>query len=313
MRIATGPLSRCLSILIYHRVIAEPDPLLPGLVCARDFDWHLAVLGRWFKPLALAEAIARLHSGTLPARAACVTFDDGYEDNVTVALPILRRHGIPATFFVATGFLNSGRMWNDTIIDTVRLARGGALDARRIGLDVLPISTLQERRAAVGRLISALKYLPLDERLEHAETLRARAEVELGDGLMMTRDQLRALRGHGMEVGAHTVNHPILAKLDEEAAFAEIRNSKTELEAVTGSPVRLFAYPNGKPGRDYRSEHVDMVRRLGFAGAVSTAMGVGIRSSDCYQLPRFTPWDRTPTRFLLRLLRNTFRTSALRV
>jgi hypothetical protein len=77
--------------------------------------------------------------------------------------------------------------------------------------------------------------------------------------------------------------------------------------------VRLFAYPNGKPGRDYSREHVDMVRELGFEAAVSTAWGVGHAASDPYQLPRFTPWDKTPGRFALRLLHNTFRTGAERV
>src|SRR5687768_16576249 len=107
-----GPWSRCLSILIYHRVIPEPDPLLPDEICARQFDWHLALLGRWFRVLALAEAVAQLRDGTLPARAACVTFDDGYADNVSAALPLLRKHGMPATFFLATAYLVGGRMWN---------------------------------------------------------------------------------------------------------------------------------------------------------------------------------------------------------
>src|SRR6267143_1774593 len=130
-----GPFSRCLSILIYHRVIAEADPLVPGEVCAREFDWQLTVLGRWFRVLPLLEAVARLRNGELPVRAACVTFDDGYADNVTTALPILRRHGVPATFFLATAFINGGRMWNDTVIETVRRAPGNALDARPVGLD----------------------------------------------------------------------------------------------------------------------------------------------------------------------------------
>src|SRR5690242_15121760 len=108
-----GLFSRCLSILVYHRVVAEPDPLVPEQVCAREFDLQLTVLGRWFTVLSLREAAARLRSGTLPMRSACVTFDDGYADNATIALPILRRRGVPATFFLATGFIDGGRMWND--------------------------------------------------------------------------------------------------------------------------------------------------------------------------------------------------------
>jgi len=308
-----GPFSRCLSILIYHRVIAEPDPLLSGEVCAKEFDWQLRVLGRWFRVLPLGEAVARLRDGTLPVRAACVTFDDGYADNVTAALPILRRHGLPATFFLATAFIDGGRMWNDTVIETVRRAPGNTLDARSVGLDTLGIATPDLRRRVIDRLLAALKYLPMEERQRRAGELSAAAACELPSGLMMTTEQVRQLHRSGMQIGAHTVNHPILAKLDPERAGNEIRESRAWLEAITGASVNLFAYPNGKPGLDYRREHVDMVKDLGFEAAVSTARGVAQAASDPFQLPRFTPWDRTPGKFLLRLMQTTFHTGAERV
>ena len=306
-----GPFSRCLSILIYHRVVPEPDPLVPDQVCAKEFDWQLGVLGRWFRVLPLREAAARLRDGTLPVRSACVTFDDGYRDNVEVALPILRRHGMPATFFLATSFLNGGRMWNDSVIETVRRAQGDTLDARCIGLDTLSISTIELKRRAIERALAALKYLPLDERQRRVEELGG--AHELPSDLMMTAGHAQQLHANAMEIGAHTVTHPILARLNPERAGKEIRDSKTRLEAITGAPVTLFAYPNGKPGDDYLAEHVGMVRTLGFEAAVSTAWGVAHAASDPFQLPRFTPWDRTPGKFLLRLMHNTFRTRAERV
>ena len=305
-----GPFSHCLSILIYHRVVPEPDPLVPEQVCAKEFDWQLAVLGRWFTVLPLREAVARLRGGTLPVRSACVTFDDGYADNVAVALPILRRRGVPATFFLATGFINGGRMWNDSVIETFRRAQGDTLDARCIGLDALSISTIDLRRRAIERVLAALKYLPLEERQRHVEELGAETSHELPSDLMMTAEQVRHLHASDMEIGAHTVTHPILAGLNPEHAGNEIRDSKSRLEAITGAPITLFAYPNGKPGRDYCREHVGMVRELGFEAAVSTAWGVAHAASDPFQLPRFTPWDRTPGKFLLRLFHNTFRTGA---
>ena len=308
-----GPFSHCLSILIYHRVISEADPLVAAEVCAREFDWQLKVLRHWFRVLPLSEAVVRLRNGTLPMRAACVTFDDGYADNVTVALPILKKWGMPATFFLATGYIDGGRMWNDTVIETVRRAPGATLDARPVGLDSLDIATLDLRRRAIGRLLAALKYLPMEERKRHADELSAAANCGLPTGLMMTTEGVRQLYESGMEIGAHTVNHPILAKLDPYLARIEIRDSKSRLEAITGSSVRLFAYPNGKPGLDYRQEHVELVKELGFEAAVSTAWGVAHAGSDPYQLPRFTPWDRTPGSFLLRLMHNTFRTGAERV
>lgn len=308
-----GPFSRRLTILIYHRVIAEPDPLVPDQVYAREFDWQLTVLGRWFTVLPLPETVARLREGTLPVRAACVTFDDGYADNVTAALPILRRHGVPATFFLATAFIDGGRMWNDTVIETVRRAPGNMLDARPVGLDTLDIATPDLRRRVIDRLLAALKYLPMEERQQRADDLSSATACELPSSLMMTTEQVRQLHNSGMEIGAHTVNHPILANLDSERAGNEIRESKVRLEAITGSSVSLFAYPNGKPGLDYYREHVDMVKKLGFEAAVSTARGVAHAASDPFQLPRFTPWDRTPGKFLLRLMQNTFHTRAERV
>lgn len=308
-----GPFSRRISILIYHRVITEPDPLVSGEVCTREFDWQMAVLSRWFKVLPLMEALARLRDGTLPVRAACVTFDDGYADNASTALPILLRHGVPATFFLATAFINGGRMWNDTVIETVRRAPGHTLDARPAGLDSLDIATPNLRRRVIDKLLADLKYLPMEERQRRANALSATIACELPSGLMMTTDQVRQLHKSGMEIGAHTVNHPILAKLDPARAGNEIRESKAWIEAITGSSVSLFAYPNGKPGRDYCREHVDLVKELGFEAAVSTARGVAHAASDLFQLPRFTPWDRSPGKFLFRLMQNTFYTGAEQV
>jgi len=308
-----GPLSRCLSILVYHRVVAQPDPLLPDQVCASEFDWQLAVLDRWFTVLPLREAATRLRGGTLPIRSACVTFDDGYADNFAVALPILRRRRVPATFFLATGFIDGGRMWNDSVIETIRRAQGDTLDARCVGLGTLSISTIGLRRQAIERLLAALKYLPLEERQRRAEELGAETARSLPFDLMMTAEQVRHLCASDMEIGAHTVTHPILTQLNSERANSEIRDSKRRLEAITGNSVTLFAYPNGKPGRDYRQAHVGMVKRLGFEAAVTTAWGVAHAASDPFQLPRFTPWDRTPGKFILRLFQNTFRTKAEQV
>jgi peptidoglycan/xylan/chitin deacetylase (PgdA/CDA1 family) len=114
--------------------------------------------------------------------------------------------------------------------------------------------------------------------------------------------QIKRLHNEGMEIGGHTVTHPILALLDEEEARAEILGGKRQLEDITGAPVSLFAYPNGKPDQDYSLRDVELVKKAGFAAAVSTMSGVANRSSDLFQLPRFGPWDKNPHRLGLRLL-----------
>jgi peptidoglycan/xylan/chitin deacetylase (PgdA/CDA1 family) len=121
---------------------------------------------------------------------------------------------------------------------------------------------------------------------------------------MMRSDQVRNLRRAGMQIGAHTVSHPILARLDEAQARDEIETGKGQLEDLLGERVTLFAYPNGKPGEDYRPDNVALVRAAGFRAAFSTAWGSAHRHTDVFQVPRFTPWDRSRLRFGLRMAHN---------
>lgn len=295
-----------LSVLIFHRVLPEVDPLFPSELDAAGFRMVCSWVRRWFNVLPADEAVARLRVGTLPARAAVLSFDDGYADNHDVAMPILRELGLPCIFFVATGFLDGGRMWNDTVIESVRRTRLPrlALDDLVPGAGTLPCATIEERRAAVAALIGRVKYLEPALRLATVDAIARRAEVDPPRDLMMTSAQVRGLRAGGMGVGAHTVSHPILAVLPAEQARQEIAQSKARLETLLGEPVRLFAYPNGKPGEDYRRETVDLVREAGFDAAFSTAWGSAGPGADPHQLPRFTPWERTPVRFGLRMLHN---------
>ena len=297
------------SILIYHRVLRAPDPIFPEEVDAPAFEAQMRTLAGHCNVLPLAEAVERLRSGSLPPRAACVTFDDGYADNAEIALPILRRLGINATFFVATGFLDGGRMFNDTIIESVRRAAGEVLDLSALGLGCHSLESYPRRRAAISALLSQIKYRPLAERCAIAEQVADAAQVRLPDDLMMRSAQVKQLHDAGMAIGGHTVQHSILAQVDRDAARIDIGEGKARLESIIGAPVTLFAYPNGRPRQDYAAEHVQLVKELGFAAAVSTAWGVATAHSDFYQLPRFTPWDRSPTRFALRMLQNTLRTA----
>ena len=293
-----------LSILIYHRVLPEPDALLPGEPDASGFRWQMRLLKRHFNPLPLDEAVVRLRDGTLPARAVCVTFDDGYADNAVVALPILQEEGVQATFFIAVGYLDGGCMFNDAVIETVRQLPPGQFDLRQEGAYVRHINSDADRVALYRDVIRNLKYLPPDERSAGARVLADRFGVRLPTNLMMTTEQLRGIVAAGMVVGGHTLSHPILTRVDRRTAQREMRDGKERLEELLGQPVKLFAYPNGRPGQDYGPEHVAMTRACGFDAAVSTAWGAAHRGTDPFQLPRFTPWDKTPRRFALRLARN---------
>lgn len=293
-----------LAILIFHQVLHRPDPMRPDAPDAELFARQLDTLIQHFRVLPLIDAIKRLHDGSLPARAASITFDDGYADNIEVALPLLQRRQLHATFFVASGFLDGDCMWNDRIIEAVRDAPGEQLDLTGIGLGAHLLTGWEQRWRTAEALIGALKYLPAAERKERVASLAAACRSNRKPGLMMTRAQLRSLGAAGMDIGGHTVNHPILAATDPKSARAEISRGREELEELLSRRIDLFAYPNGRPGRDYASEHARLVRELGFKAAVSTAWGAARSGHDLYQLPRFTPWDKTPLRFVLRLFRN---------
>lgn len=305
--LAPGGARARLSILIFHRVLPLADELFPGEVDAERFDRICHWMGHWFNVMPLDHAAACLKTGTLPSRALAITFDDGYADNHDVALPILRKHGLTATFFVSTGFLDGGRMWNDSLIELVRHARGPILDLSGVpllGLEALDIGTVQAKRQTVHRLLKAAKYLSPVQRADAVQQATQLGNAELPRNLMMRLDQVRKLHQSGMQVGAHTVTHPILTTLQDAAAEAEMRESRRCLEAATGAPVKLFAYPNGRPGEDFGPRDVTLARECGFQAAVTTAPGASNLMTDLFQLPRYTPWKQDRSRFAMQLAAN---------
>ncbi len=292
-----------LSVFYFHRALAEPDPLLPYEPDARMFDRMLGWIGAQFRVLDPLEACDRLYAGTLPARPAVITFDDGYRDNYTVALPILQRHRMQAAFFVATGFLEGGAMFNDRVIEAVRRCEAGALPIPG-GTAMLPTGDAGQRRAAIEAILSAIKHLPPDERRLRVLEVERAAGVTEPAGTMMHADEVTALHRAGMRVGGHTRTHPILLALDDAAARQEIGGGLDDLAAILGERPQLFAYPNGKPGGDFDERHAAMVAHAGVRYAFTTRAGAATRATQPCMLPRFTPWDRDRWRFGLRAWRN---------
>lgn len=293
-----------LSIFIFHRVLPQADPLLPFEPSAEEFDWMVRFISRTFTVLPLSEAARRLKTGALPPAAATITFDDGYADNLEVAWPILKRYKVPATFFIATSFLEGGRMWNDDVIEAFRLSRKDELDLSEFDLGTHRVDNPASRVKGYETVLGKLKYFEHRLRSEIAGEVANRCAVPKQAELMMTHRQLRLLHDEGAEIGAHTRTHPILERLDDTAALQEIESGRQELEALIGTAVRVFAYPNGVPGRDCSARHAAMVRQAGFEAAVSTRQACATTSSDIFQLPRFTPWDRTPLKFAMRSMMN---------
>jgi peptidoglycan/xylan/chitin deacetylase (PgdA/CDA1 family) len=291
---------RKLIILIYHRVLSEFDYINPQQLGVAKFDWQMALLSARFNVLPLAEALECIESDSLPPRAVCITFDDGYADNYLNALPILQKYGLPATFFVVSGLVGKDRLWNDDIVESVRCFSDKILDLDFLSLGRHPVETQEQKFNVANKLMKTIKYLPDGQRNHICRELSSLIP-NLPGSLMLTAEQIKKLSDFGMEIGSHSVTHPILKGLPLENWQSEILDSKLELERITGRPVRFFAFPNGKVEDDYTYEQSRFVKECGYSAALSTDWGCVTKKSDKWMLPRFTPWDNTPNRFLLRM------------
>ena len=296
-----------LSVLGYHRVLQRHDPLFPSVPTVDEFERSMRWVKATFNVVPLDEGIRGLQTGKLPPRALAITFDDGYANNATLAVPVLARLGLHATFFIATGYLDGGRMFNDTVVEAVRAAPEGELDLGSLGLGSYAVATEQERLRTISSILGAIKYRSVAQRVAIAERIAEHTGAVLPADLMMTSDQVAGIARQGFALGGHTVTHPILACLPESEAQREIALGRRQVTEIAGRVVDIFAYPNGAPGRDYTVETVRLVREAGFTGAVSSSPGAARPGSDPLQVPRFTPWDRGKLRFAARMWNNAVR------
>ena len=258
------------------------------------------LLALYFNVLPLPKAVNLLKQGKLPSRAVSIIFDDGYADNYTNALPILQKYNLHATFFIASGYLDGGRMWNDTIIETIRVLEKPELDLEAIHLGKFDISTPDKKVLVVNEVLQKLKHLAPEVRQEYSDYIKEQAHAA-SEPLMMTTEQLKALHKSGMEIGGHTVTHPIMAKLTDDQVKNEILVNKNTLEQILETKLRCFAYPNGKYYLDFLPTQIELVKACGYELAVTTEWGVADRNTDLWQLPRFTPWDNSPLKFIARM------------
>jgi peptidoglycan/xylan/chitin deacetylase (PgdA/CDA1 family) len=218
------------------------------------------------------------------------------------AAPILAQHRLPATIFLATGYIGTPDVpWFDDVALAFKLSRRRdlALPGRR----TLAFETEGDRLAALDLAMGWLKTLPDDERRQAVEQLVADLQPR-GPGrpkrVMLSWEEVDALRGLGFSIGAHTVTHPFLSRATPERARDEIQGSKDAIERALRVPVRAFAYPNGG-SQDYDSTTVRLVRESGFTCAVTTRRGLNGPAMSAFELRRGGPWeDHLPT-FALKL------------
>lgn len=265
---ATGLLQRhergqrdALTVLCYHRVLPQParaayhDADL--VVTPEAFGQHCAFLAAHFKVLPLGEAMARWQKGErFPRPLLSITFDDGYRDNAVYALPVLRAHGLRATFFVIAGLVDSRELpWYDTA--------GAAL--QQLGV------------AGVKQEIARAKQLAPAERAQWVEKLREEAGLlqEHAENGIMSSAELRAIAAAEHEIGAHSLTHPILTQCDDRALEEETLHARDLLRSITGQEVAGFCYPNG----DHDARVVAALQRAGYGYGGSMVPGLNQRDA----------------------------------
>jgi peptidoglycan/xylan/chitin deacetylase (PgdA/CDA1 family) len=301
-------------VLMYHRVAALPSEPWSLSVSPAHFAEQMDALERRATPISLRRLSSALRGGAVPDRSVVVTFDDGYADNYLNALPVLERHAIPATVFLATGFVGGDReFWWDRL-DRILLSPGslppllrvraeGKLHEWDLGADAeytdaaahmhrewragAPPPT--RRHAAYRELWDLMSRLSPKERdtvVEQLDEWCGLAPEARATHRALTWDETAALaRSPLVEIGAHTVTHPALSALPRNAQRLEIVEGKKRLEGALGRRVTSFAYPFGTKAH-YTEETVALVADAGLESACSNFAALVGGETDPRQLPR---------------------------
>jgi peptidoglycan/xylan/chitin deacetylase (PgdA/CDA1 family) len=305
---------------MYHR-IATPDVDPWGLsVSPERFAAHVQALRAHRKILSMDAFVARLRSRDLPLDAVALTFDDGYSDNLCQAKPILEAAGVPATVFLTTSRIGTGKeFWWDELARMVLpraepLSGNMIVDANHVQIDLPPIDLAMEprvswrawdrpvtaREATYQRLWGALQSCTQDRREAAMAQLRCffGATHPKPEDLPMCAADVRKLVSNRISVGAHGCTHQLLTSLLPAARIDEIQRSRLEAEALSDLPVTGFTYPHG----DRDAETIDMVRRAGYRWACSTCEAIvdPLRANP-HDLPRLAVGDWRAKTLLIRL------------
>lgn len=313
-------------VLLYHRVTKLPhDPHLSA-VTPEHFEEQLQAQRRHFLVVSLGEVTDGLQHGGRLGPVIAITFDDGYADNAESTLPLLRKHDIPAIFYLASGFVGSTRehlqddlerllLLSPQCPDQLEFTAGGRRSAWAMrsrdswdesvesvaAWNVEAATDPSPRHRAHREIHNLLRALPSAEREEGLKQLRS----QCGDPgparsthRAMTWDQSRQMAACELiDLDAHTVNHPSLSALPMKEQRAEILECKRTLEEQIGQPVTSFSYPYGNRA-SYTAETVGLLIELGFTNSCSNFSDRIGRRTDLFQIPRFIVRDWNGDEFL---------------
>ncbi len=269
-----------LRILTYHGICPDEhqgEPWVPHcFVTAAQFEAQIAFLAGKMRPVPLISAIRRLkEDGGFAPRSVCITFDDGYANNLSLALPVLKKYGVPATLFLSTRWIEEGALFpfdRLRLIEFWRQRRPGA----RMGATAAP----RYKKAPMETILTWLAETWPN--YQHRLTIGQRRTLE-----PLSWRQVASLDPGLIDLGAHTHTHVILANESRKLRDQEIALSVDRIRARTGQDDILFAYPNGGWG-DFDEADQRAVRSAGCVGAVSTIQGCNSpKTTDIYALKRF--------------------------
>ncbi len=285
-----------IAVFLFHGVIGQSRHPIRNYTRKHlpygEFDAILRELCRRGSPVSMPELVAAHRCEVvLPAYAFAVTFDDGFENNYSLAAPLLERLGVPATFYVTTGFIESnGSSWIDMIEYAVEQVTPCELRGLGDGLDG-HFETLQEKRAFLNAARHFAKSHPSIDPYEFAERIWRQLGVA---GMVpdpdidqkMSWSQLRELSRHPLfEVGGHGHTHRVLAFLDDDALEQEIGTSVALLEGHLGGPRRQYSYPEGL-AHCYSNREIDSLCRHGIVCSPSAVSGTNAAGDDLFHLKR---------------------------
>jgi peptidoglycan/xylan/chitin deacetylase (PgdA/CDA1 family) len=293
-------------VLLYHRIADDPGDRLGLAVAPTVFAEQLAVLAADWRPMALEELAAAARAGRVPDRAVAISFDDGYADNLAHAAPALAEAGLPATFFVASGFVGAEReYWWDELARLVAQAPGPEITVTCVTeRQTHPLTTPKERADAHRELHAWTQIRSAAAIEEVLAQLRAIAgEPPAGPGgRPLDAEGIRALAASpGATIGSHTISHPNLAYRSLAEQRRELADSRAALRDATGQDVTLFSYPFGMPGQDFTPATQEIVAGAGYEAAVTNGGGGLTAASDPFALPRVPAPDAGGEAFARRL------------
>jgi peptidoglycan/xylan/chitin deacetylase (PgdA/CDA1 family) len=288
---------RRLAVLGYHRILPPPGndyPLNEAVISAspEEFARELKYLRANFDVISIAELLRGFENPSLlPPRPAVITFDDGYEDNYTYALPLLREAGLPACFFICTGLIGTGRMaWQEQWVCCLKRSRAKRIESP-FGTDDPPYEldavNLSAARSRFRRNVLRLPWSQVRAVLERLrEATGVHPEDYLTSPLFMSWDAVRQMAAAGMDIGGHTRTHVPLSRVNDQVLRDEVAGCFNDITRELGRPPQAFAYPFGSP--DVMSEKADeMIAASGFGVCFSFVHGYSPRGGDTRRrLPR---------------------------